>query len=48
MMRAFRQTSDSADWFAGLTDARAKQRIAARIVRIETGNFGNGRRRMEA
>lgn len=38
-----RQTSDFADWFAALADARAKQRIAARIVRIEAGNFGDCR-----
>ena len=36
-----RQTTTFADWFAALRDDRAKSRIAARIVRVEAGNFGN-------
>jgi putative addiction module killer protein len=40
MFRA-RQTSTFADWFGKLRDHRARSRIAARIVRIEAGNFGD-------
>jgi putative addiction module killer protein len=36
-----RQAGEFADWFARLRDSRAKSRIAARIVRIEAGNFGD-------
>lgn len=36
-----RQTATFADWFAALRDDRAKNRIAARIVRVEAGNFGD-------
>ena len=36
-----RQTATFADWFAALRDDLAKSRIAARIVRVEAGNFGN-------
>lgn len=40
-MLRVRQTKTFADWFAALRDERAKNRIAARIVRIEAGNFGD-------
>ena len=36
-----RQTATFAGWFAALRDDRAKNRIAARIVRVEAGNFGD-------
>ena len=36
-----RQTVQFAEWFAALRDARARSRIAARIVRVEAGNFGD-------
>jgi len=29
-------------WLRGLADQRAKQRIFARLTRIEQGNFGDG------
>lgn len=29
------------DWFENLRDKRAQQRIAARIRRVESGNFGD-------
>lgn len=38
-----RQTGEFADWFAGLRDGRARSKIAARIVRVESGNFGDCR-----
>ena len=41
MIWIVRQTDTFADWFAMLRDARAKSRIAARIVRIQAGNFGD-------
>lgn len=28
-------------WFAGLRDAEAQRRIAARLLRVEAGNFGD-------
>ena len=40
-MLRIRQTATFADWFAALRDQRAKSRIAARIVRVEAGNFGD-------
>lgn len=40
-MLRVRQTATFADWFAALRDNRVKNRIAARIVRIEAGNFGD-------
>lgn len=35
------QTPIFADWFNGLTDAKAKSKIAARIARIELGLMGD-------
>jgi len=40
-MLRVRQTATFADWFGALRDDRAKNRIAARIVRVEAGNFGD-------
>ena len=39
-MYQVRQTALFAKWFGGLADVRVKDRIAARIARIEVGNFG--------
>ena len=36
-----RQTGHFAKWFAGLRDERARQRIQARIDRLELGNPGD-------
>jgi putative addiction module killer protein len=35
------QTPAFADWFKGLRDRKAQAKIAARIVRIESGNMGD-------
>ena len=43
MIWSTRQTESFAKWFEALRDVRAKSRIAARIVRIEAGNFGDCR-----
>ncbi|MES2222612.1 MAG: type II toxin-antitoxin system RelE/ParE family toxin [Acidobacteriota bacterium] len=32
------------DWLAGLKDIRARAKIAVRIARVATGNFGDSRR----
>ena len=40
-MFRIRQTDQFAEWFAALRDRRARSRIAARVVRIEVGNFGD-------
>lgn len=40
-MFAVRQTTTFAKWLDGLSDDRARKRIAARIVRVEAGNFGD-------
>lgn len=42
-MYQVRQTAIFAKWFGGLADVRAKDRIAARISRIEVGNFGDSK-----
>ena len=39
-----RQTNEFADWLDELSDPIAKKRIAARIVRLEAGNFGDVKR----
>ncbi len=36
-----RQTNLFKDWFAGLSDASAKRRIAQRIVRMQSGLLGD-------
>jgi putative addiction module killer protein len=36
-----RQTDVFKDWFAGLSDANAKRRIAQRIVRMQSGLLGD-------
>lgn len=36
-----RQTETFAAWLRGLTDTRAKERIAQRIVRLQSGLFGD-------
>ncbi len=36
-----RQTNVFKDWFAGLSDADAKRRIAQRIVRMQSGLLGD-------
>ena len=41
LMYEVRQTAIFAKWFGGLADVRIKDRIAARISRIEVGNFGD-------
>ena len=38
-----RQTNSFSDWLHGLSDGRAKTRIAARIRRLEQGNLGDCR-----
>ena len=38
-----RQTAIFAKWFGGLADVRVRDRIAARIARIEIGNFGDSK-----
>lgn len=40
-MFVVRQTTAFAKWLDGLHDDRARKRIAARIVRVEAGNFGD-------
>jgi putative addiction module killer protein len=40
-MIEIRQTDTFRDWFAGLRDRTAVQRIAARIRRLSTGNIGD-------
>ena len=40
-MYEVRQTAIFARWFGGLVDVRARDRIAARISRIEVGNLGD-------
>ena len=42
-MYQVRQTALFAKWFGGLADVRVKDRIAARIARIEVGNFGDSK-----
>ena len=42
-MYQVRKTALFAKWFGGLADARVKDRIAARIARIEVGNFGDSK-----
>ncbi len=39
-----RRTAVFAKWFNGLTDERARDRIALRIARIEAGLFGDVKR----
>jgi len=36
----FKETDQYADWFNGITDERAKDRINARIHSAKNGNFG--------
>ena len=36
-----RQTEAFAGWLRGLSDARARERIAQRIVRLQSGLFGD-------
>ena len=36
-------TARFADWIDGLRDRRAASKIAARIVRVEAGNFGDAK-----
>lgn len=38
------RTAEFADWFANLRDARARQKIAIRIARLEAGNRGDHKR----
>lgn len=40
-MFTVRQTTHFAKWLDELSDDRARKRIAARIVRVEAGNFGD-------
>ena len=40
-MIEIRQTTDFAEWMAGLRDARGRARIAARIDRLALGNPGD-------
>ena len=42
-MYQVRQTALFAKWFGGLADVRVKDRIAARISRVEVGNFGDSK-----
>ncbi len=42
-MLRVRQTNEFADWIGALADRRARGRIAARIVRIQSGNLGDCR-----
>ena len=39
-MYDFQETDQYADWFNGITDERAKDRINARIHSTKNGNFG--------
>ena len=36
-----KQTAGFKSWLEGLADATARKRIAARIVRVQSGNFGD-------
>jgi len=40
-MLELRQTSEFRDWLDGLADGRAAARIAQRLVRLESGLFGD-------
>lgn len=40
-MFTVRQTRTFAEWLEALADPIARKRIAARIVRVEAGNFGD-------
>lgn len=40
-MFEIRQTEVFADWLAGLSDSRAAARIAQRVVRLQSGLFGD-------
>ena len=40
-MFEIRQTEVFADWLGGLSDSRAATRIAQRIVRLQSGLFGD-------
>ena len=42
-MVQIRQSETFADWFGGLRDKRDRARIAARIDRMEDGNFGDAK-----
>ena len=36
-----RVTAEFSDWLAGLKDGRAQEAIAARLARVQLGNFGD-------
>ena len=36
-----RVTAEFAEWLAGLKDARAQEAVAARLARVQLGNFGD-------
>ena len=40
-MMTLRQTPTFQHWFSGLRDANAKRRIAQRLVRVQSGLFGD-------
>ena len=40
-MFATKQTAGFESWLEGLADTTARKRIAARIVRVQSGNFGD-------
>lgn len=40
-MLEIRQTETFADWLAGVSDERAARRIAQRLVRLQSGLFGD-------
>lgn len=42
-MFTLRQTAEFRDWFKGLRDDRARQRIAQRLTRLEAGLFGDAK-----
>lgn len=42
-MIEIRETGDFSDWFAALSDAQARTRIQARILRLRSGNAGDAK-----
>jgi putative component of toxin-antitoxin plasmid stabilization module len=43
-MIEIRETDDFSDWFAALSDAQARTRIQARILRLRSENAGDASR----